>query len=1168
MAGAMISILNMSIAGGIAIVCVLLLRLILRRAPKWIPLLLWGIVALRLVVPVFIQAPVGMMPERAMLTESAAISGTERETASKPAASAAPASSAAPAGRPNAGMTDPVPGQTEKTPSTFAPSVTAPEKPAPAAAVTTTEKPADWRTVLACVWLGGAALMLAYSAISYAALKLRLRTAVRSERGVFESEHVKTPFLLGLSRPRVYVPFGLDDASLVYVLRHENAHMRNLDHLWKPIGYAVLAVHWFNPLCWLAYALFCRDLELACDERVIRGLNESERAGYSRALLELSIPKRSLSACPMAFGEGDAKKRIKSVLSFKKPALWLILVSLALCAALAVFAACSAGGGDRSYDPVLSYPMGGAEFRIDLETLCLGSAAPYIERDGEKLFEFEDMSRSHAGMTTYAHAVIDGKDCVLQYSPYLGGGTFSIGYRLYTIDEDGVRLAEEDGFMIGLIGAGESADVNNCAAVIGRANELWKSSKLIVTTDRFCLMKGKLTCSENGAAYDPGDAWFLVFTQRDISPLQDKFLIRAERKPLTYEEDLSAVDSFFDGAAGYRSDMDVRGKLACIASYAAENAGPDALLNTATENGWVYVNRQYEFACGRELWDGFIARVNDKQPAEVTVLCDMKMESAGSSGPEREAIERTSVHTISFDGRKYSVSTRELAEGSDRVESFRCLDRFTVTERGWMGEEGRYYLYALMDAPLDRSTRYVTDPYAAGWYTLFMINAHPETNALLSEMERDELIDTLTGLGLVIPTEPDIEKVDINTMVKRIEELYVFTGKTSDGSAQQMPWDISGDPQAAEYLVMALLEYDVRYFTLVYYGLETPANGLVALSHMGYDFCVNRLYVLGADMPEDGDDPRFDAAQLEYDIEAPNPYAKIPGGEEKAERFEKIRTAVRRYNEPGRTFIYGTRAHYDDYLASVGAFLDEGRFDPYYFVSSTYPYVSFDMRDGELCAYDVSRRYAETFPPDNGSETYFEFDHELARFPGELWERAPELLSRQSGEPSVGPTPWGFICEDGILMMTEDRNDRQANVIFHKYSDGEWREFGNSNKDYAYTPSGFCTVSDRVGFICYANRWEYRQSEGEHEYDWVNVWASYDGGESWKNLELTLPERFAGSSTMPAACSPVFKGDHGAIPVVSSFFDASAETGETYLSYFETFDGGVTWSYAGSERIR
>ena len=190
---------------------------------------------------------------------------------------------------------------------------------------------------LEAVWLAGVGAMLLYAAGSWLLLRRRVRFAVPMGDRLWLCEDVDSPFILGVFRPRIYLPAGLDGAALEAVVAHERAHLRRGDQLWKPLGFLLLAVHWFNPLLWLAWYLLCRDIELACDEKVVRDMETGARADYSQALLDLSTHHRLVRVCPLAFGEGSVRGRVKAVLNYRKPAFWIVLAAVLACVALGIF---------------------------------------------------------------------------------------------------------------------------------------------------------------------------------------------------------------------------------------------------------------------------------------------------------------------------------------------------------------------------------------------------------------------------------------------------------------------------------------------------------------------------------------------------------------------------------------------------------------------------------------------------------------------------------------------------------------------------------------------------------------------------------------------------------------------------------------------------------------
>ena len=295
------TILNMSISAGILILAVLLLRLFFRRAPKWVSVLLWGLVAVRLILPFVPESSLSLMPKAEWVTPDTFYNEENM-------------------------YFDSVPADRIKVDTEIGENVVYYYK--------VVDPPIEIHRgvspifVLNCVWLAGVAAMLVYMLVSYIRVMRCVRGARHFRGNIYTSESVSSPFVLGLIRPRIYLPENMDAVSMSYVIAHEEAHLRRLDHLWKPFGFLLLAVHWFNPLIWIGYILLCRDIEMACDERVVRGMNEEERADYSEALLECSVNRKIISACPLAFGEIGAKARIKTVLNYKKPAFWIVVLAV------------------------------------------------------------------------------------------------------------------------------------------------------------------------------------------------------------------------------------------------------------------------------------------------------------------------------------------------------------------------------------------------------------------------------------------------------------------------------------------------------------------------------------------------------------------------------------------------------------------------------------------------------------------------------------------------------------------------------------------------------------------------------------------------------------------------------------------------------------------------
>ena len=308
-----LTLVNMSISASFLVLAALLLRPLIKKAPAWIACLVWGLAALRLILPVTFESGVSLVP-------SAETFPKEFLTAEEPRISTGVAfvnSAVNPViGELLSDEPVPAPDQQEAAP-----------QPRPAMRIA---------QVLSVVWIGGAAVMLGYAALSRIRLQRRVAASVEIEEGVFACDDIRSPFILGAVRPMIFVPSDMEGEALGFVLAHERAHIRRRDNLWKPLGFLLLTVYWFNPLLWLAYVLLCRDIELACDERVIRDMDENGRALYSQTLLDRSVRPRLVAVCPLAFGEVGVKARIKSVLNYRKPAFWVIIAALAACAVLAV----------------------------------------------------------------------------------------------------------------------------------------------------------------------------------------------------------------------------------------------------------------------------------------------------------------------------------------------------------------------------------------------------------------------------------------------------------------------------------------------------------------------------------------------------------------------------------------------------------------------------------------------------------------------------------------------------------------------------------------------------------------------------------------------------------------------------------------------------------------
>lgn len=283
-----LKIMEMSVSASLLIAAVLICRPLLRKAPRWISVLLWGIVAVRLLCPFSVESAFSLIPDPVGNGEF--ISERLNEAA--------------------AAKYDGL-GEAFTAESALIPALTA-------------------------AWISGMAFLALYTAASYIRLRRSVSTAVLLRDNVFQSENVSSPFVLGLAEPKIYLPFEEMGVDMAHVIAHEEAHILRRDHWWKALGFVLAAVHWFNPLVWTAYILLCRDVELACDERVIKELDSGQRADYTQALLSCSTGRRRIAVCPLAFGEVGVKERVEAVMKYRKPAVRAVIAAVVVCAVLAV----------------------------------------------------------------------------------------------------------------------------------------------------------------------------------------------------------------------------------------------------------------------------------------------------------------------------------------------------------------------------------------------------------------------------------------------------------------------------------------------------------------------------------------------------------------------------------------------------------------------------------------------------------------------------------------------------------------------------------------------------------------------------------------------------------------------------------------------------------------
>ena len=299
-----LKIINMSISASWLVLAVLILRFVLKKAPKWINVLLWGIVAIRLICPFSFESPLSLIPSAETIPLNIGMDSTPTINSGISAINNA-----------------------------VNPIISQSNTPMAGASINPLQITIG---IYEYIWIFGMIALALYTAISYWRLHRKVDTAVRYKDNIFQSENVSSPFVFGIIKPRIYLPFKMNGQDLEHVVAHEHAHIRRKDHWWKPFGFLLLTIHWFNPLMWMAYVLLCRDIELACDEKVIKELGNEQRGDYTQALVACSVNRRMIAACPLTFGEVGVKERVKSVMNYKKPALWVIIIADIVCVGVAV----------------------------------------------------------------------------------------------------------------------------------------------------------------------------------------------------------------------------------------------------------------------------------------------------------------------------------------------------------------------------------------------------------------------------------------------------------------------------------------------------------------------------------------------------------------------------------------------------------------------------------------------------------------------------------------------------------------------------------------------------------------------------------------------------------------------------------------------------------------
>lgn len=359
-----LKLVNLSISASWLILAVLVLRVVLKKAPKWVMPLLWGVVALRLVCLFSIESALSLIPSAETIPSEIVTETRE-------------------------------PVLYEQATLDIVTNPTLPSAAEVPVGVSRQQAQVDFN-IYSVLWLAGMAALLVHALVSAGKLKRKLATAILLRDNIYESEFVDSPFVFGVVKPNIYLPMHMDEGTAAYVIAHEHAHLARRDHWWKVLGYLVLALHWFNPLVWVAYILFCRDIELACDEKVVRGLDGAARADYSQALLSCAAPGRAVAACPLAFGEGNIKMRVKSALHYKKPAFW---VAAAAVLAVVIVAVCFlTNPRSERGSLVWAQKLNAADVAsIELYVPAEGEARQYKKLDTEEMAQAIELINSSRG---------------------------------------------------------------------------------------------------------------------------------------------------------------------------------------------------------------------------------------------------------------------------------------------------------------------------------------------------------------------------------------------------------------------------------------------------------------------------------------------------------------------------------------------------------------------------------------------------------------------------------------------------------------------------------------------------------------------------------------------------------------------------------------------------
>ncbi len=496
------AVLKLSVVSSYTILFVLVIRFLLRKSPKLFSYALWGIVFLKLIIPVSFESNFSFIPRQ--INTVSIESSVLRNTFYRPEVQVTENLNNNPIDKSD------------------------PQKPH------TGRPPFSPYSLFPYVWATGFSLFILTNFIQFRKLQKKLTGAAHVENNLFQSELIQTPFVMGIIKPKIYIPAGLSDYEQTYIVRHEQVHILHKDYLIKFIAYFITCIYWFNPLVLLSFILMTRDMEMACDETVIKELGETIKKEYSASLLSLAAGQSMPGGMPLAFGENAVKSRIKNVLNYKKPGIWAVMISTLLivfvCTGLFFNPAKAAPDSFKNRkQPVASNTDNTLEsstsftFKADLthdgnmETIIVDTSRvaekqtaviSVVNEYSETLWSNE-AATAHAGWNSLYLTTINGMDYILRYQPSMFQGNAAYEYDLFYLNNTGSKLSYDSDRMEFSINPGKiDYEPENLASFAGKINEFFKNSYLLLSTEngdvKYSTPQNKITGAENYSWLDDG----------------------------------------------------------------------------------------------------------------------------------------------------------------------------------------------------------------------------------------------------------------------------------------------------------------------------------------------------------------------------------------------------------------------------------------------------------------------------------------------------------------------------------------------------------------------------------------------------------------------------------------------------------------------------------------